>query len=208
MTETTNYKLRKPEPNENYDVGDFNRNVDIIDSELKEREDGEVALEAALTSHAQRITQNETDITDLETSKADKILTGYTNPSTGGALAPTDTVNEALGKLEANLDAAEADIAALDAGKAETATYTITLTAAGWQGAAAPYTQTVAVAGILVTDTPHYTAVYSGTNDQKIAQQEAWSMVSEDSTANGSITFVCFEDKPEVDLALQLEVIR
>ncbi|WP_368182168.1 hypothetical protein [Anaerotruncus rubiinfantis] len=94
-------------------------------------------------------------------------------------------------------------------GKAEkSVTYTITLTAAGWQGAAAPYTQTVAVAGILVTDTPHYTAVYSGTNDQKIAQQEAWSMVSEDSTANGSITFVCFEDKPEVDLALQLEVIR
>ncbi|WP_147539259.1 phage tail protein [Anaerotruncus rubiinfantis] len=93
-------------------------------------------------------------------------------------------------------------------GKAETATYTTTLPAAGWQGAAAPYTQTVAVAGILVTDTPHYTAVYSGTNDQKIAQQEAWSMVSEDSTANGSITFVCFEDKPEVDLALQLEVIR
>lgn len=113
-----------------------------------------------------------------------------------------------LSNLQANLDAAEADIAALDAGKAETATYTITLTAAGWQGAAAPYTQTVAVAGILVTDTPHYTAVYSGTNDQKIAQQEAWSMVSEDSTANGSITFVCFEDKPEVDLALQLEVIR
>lgn len=154
------------------------------------------------------IPQIQQDITDLETSKADKILTGYTKPSTGGALAPTDTVNEALGKLEASLDAAEADIAALDAGKAETATYTITLTAAGWQGAATPYTQTVAVAGILVTDTPHYTAVYSGTNDQKIAQQEAWSMVSEDSTANGSITFVCFEDKPEVDLALQLEVIR
>lgn len=208
MTETTNYKLRKPEPNENYDVGDFNRNVDIIDSELKEREDGEVALEAALTSHAQRITQNETDITDLETSKADKILTGYTKPSTGGALTPTDTVNEALGKLEANLDAAEADIAALDAGKAETATYTITLTAAGWQGAAAPYTQTVAVAGILATDEPIVGPVYSDTLATAISQKEAWSMVSDADAAAGSIVFECFEDKPAVDIPIQIKVVR
>lgn len=154
------------------------------------------------------IPQIQQDITDLETNKADKILTGYTNPSTGGALAPTDTVNEALGKLEANLDAAEADIAALDAGKAETATYTITLTAAGWQGAAAPYTQTVAVAGILATDEPIVGPVYSDTLATAISQKEAWSMVSDADAAAGSIVFECFEDKPAVDIPIQIKVVR
>lgn len=31
---TDNYNLVKPEENENYDVGDFNRNADIIDEQL------------------------------------------------------------------------------------------------------------------------------------------------------------------------------
>ena len=39
MTTTTNYNLKKPAPEEFYNVADFNANADTIDAELKEAED-------------------------------------------------------------------------------------------------------------------------------------------------------------------------
>ena len=155
------------------------------------------------------IPQIQQDITDLETSKADKILTGYTKPSTGGALTPTDTVNEALGKLEANLDAAEADIAALDVGKAETASYTATLTAAGWQGAAAPYTQTVAVAALTAAMEPPFVDILlSDDTATATAELEAYNMASKFVTGDGTLTITCLEDKPSIDFIVQLKVVQ
>lgn len=94
-------------------------------------------------------------------------------------------------------------------GKAEkSVTYTTALTTAGWQGAAAPYTQTVAVAGILATDEPIIGPVYSDTLETAISQKEAWSMVSDADVAAGSITFKCFEDKPTTDIPIQIKVVR
>lgn len=84
----------------------------------------------------------------------------------------------------------------------------VSLPAAGWAGDAAPYTQTVAVDGILETDTPHYGVVYSGTAEEKTAQKEGFSLVDDLDTGAGSVTFTCFEEKPEVDLTVQLEVNR
>lgn len=83
----------------------------------------------------------------------------------------------------------------------------VTLTAAGWS-AAAPYTQTVAVSGILATDRPHYGAVYSGDTATALAQKEGFAVVDDLDTAAGSVTFTCFEEKPVVDLTIQLEVNR
>ena len=103
-----------------------------------------------------------------------------------------------------------------DAGDAATKGYvdgkhflaTVSLPAAGWAGDAAPYTQTVAVPGILETDTPHYGVVYSGTAEEKNARKEGFSLVDDLDTAAGSVTFTCFEEKPAVDLTVQLEVNR
>lgn len=83
----------------------------------------------------------------------------------------------------------------------------VTLTAAGWSEAA-PYTQTVNVDGILASDRAHWGVVYSGDADAKLAQKEAFTMVDDLDSADGQVTFTCFEEKPEVDLTVQLEVNR
>lgn len=77
-----------------------------------------------------------------------------------------------------------------------------------WTGESAPYTQEVTVAGILETDTPHITPIYSDVFETKLAEKEAWNMVSEAEAGADIITFTCFEDKPTVAITLQIEVNR
>lgn len=83
----------------------------------------------------------------------------------------------------------------------------VTVTASGWSEAA-PYTQTVNVNGILATDRVHWGVVYSGDAETKLSQKEAFVLVDDLDSAAGHVTFTCFEEKPEVDLTVQLEVNR
>ena len=80
----------------------------------------------------------------------------------------------------------------------------VTLPASDWSDAA-PYAQTVAVQGVLATDQPHFGIVYA---DNWEAEKEAFALVDELDTADGSVTFTCFEDKPSVDITIQMEVNR
>ena len=82
-----------------------------------------------------------------------------------------------------------------------------TLTAAGWS-ANAPYTQTVAVAGVTAGKSPYITPVYSGVADADIALREACAAVSYAKPGSGTITFVCLEDKPQTNIPVQVEVKR
>lgn len=84
---------------------------------------------------------------------------------------------------------------------------TATLSTA-WTGDAAPYKQTVTIAGILATDHPHVMPVYSDALDTAILEKEAWALVSDADTADGSITFTCFEEKPVTAINVQIEVNR
>lgn len=84
---------------------------------------------------------------------------------------------------------------------------TVTLLASGWEGDAAPYTQTVA-ADVTAADNPEYWPVHSDDNDTNIARKEAFAAVDHLETADGSVTVECYEDKPSVDLPLYLEVRR
>lgn len=77
-----------------------------------------------------------------------------------------------------------------------------------WTGNAAPYTQSVTVPGILATDTPHISPVYSSNVDTFIEQRDAWSAVGMATAANNSIVFTCFEDKPGTEVPIQIEVVR
>jgi hypothetical protein len=92
---------------------------------------------------------------------------------------------------------------------AKGATYTIvtaTLKANGWSSSA-PYTQTVAVA-VTKDDAPHVGLIPDDNTSNAVAQEEAWGCVSRGVTADGSIVFSCYEDKPGVDLQIQIEVNR
>lgn len=86
--------------------------------------------------------------------------------------------------------------------------FTITLTANDWEGDAAPYIQRIGIEGILSTDKPHYGPVYDEDQETRLAQKEAFAMVDDLDTADGSVTFTCFDDKPEVNIPIQMEVNR
>lgn len=100
---------------------------------------------------------------------------------------------------------------ALDDSKAYTDSKHLPLTATittEWTGDTAPFTQTVAVEGILKEDWPHVMPVYSEVLETALAEKEAWACVSDAKTVDGSIVFICFEDKPTTAITIQIEVNR
>lgn len=117
-------------------------------------------------------------------------------------------LNDPTGDTEAArkgyVDAAKEEAKTYTDSKRKTWTATITAT---WSGSG-PYTQSVTVSGILASDMPHITPVYSSDNATAIAQKEAWACVSKAVTAANSITFACFEDKPATEIPIQIEVMR
>ena len=80
------------------------------------------------------------------------------------------------------------------------------MAAENWLGDTSPYTQTVAVSGILATDSPIVDVVLTEGNET--AELEAWGYIGRIDTAADSITVTCFEDKPTVDLNIQIKVVR
>jgi hypothetical protein len=131
-------------------------------------------------------------------------------PKSGGSM--TGGINMG-GKAISNLANPSADTDAANKGYVReqvSGTYkpfTATLSAAGWSENA-PYTQKVNVSGVLQSDRPHVGLVPSDDTDTALAQEESWGYVSRGVTADGSITFTCYEDKPQVDIPLQIEVNR
>lgn len=100
------------------------------------------------------------------------------------------------------------DLANIEAGSGLVTRQTYTATVGtGWTGSG-PYTQTVAVAGVLASDMPHVVPVYDADNTTAQAQREAWGCVSRGVAAAGGIQFTCFEDKPETAIPIQIEVMR
>lgn len=83
----------------------------------------------------------------------------------------------------------------------------ITIPKGVWTGTA-PYTVTMQVNDILASDTPHYSVVYSSDAATRLLEKESFAMIDDLETGKNSVTFTCFEEKPEVTLKIQLEVNR
>ena len=85
-------------------------------------------------------------------------------------------------------------------------TTVVTLPAAGWS-AAAPYTQRVAVPGILATDNPElhpYTPKDLAAEELKL-RQKFTGMITDGDTEDGYATFYCGVKKPTVDFPVLLK---
>ncbi len=93
------------------------------------------------------------------------------------------------------------------AANAVSTTYTGDLTATGWSGSAAPYSQAVTITGVLATDTPIVDLVPSDTYATAELQIEGWSAIYRAVTAASTITFYA-TDKPTIALPFQVRCIR
>lgn len=85
---------------------------------------------------------------------------------------------------------------------------TATLYASQWVESVAPFTQTINVEGVTADadSAPHICLVLSDDPETAYDQMDAFACVSKGVTGNGTIRFTCFEEKPEIDITLQIEV--
>lgn len=174
--------------------GDINMDGRKITGLVDPVADGDAARKRYVDTEISTAAENaETNAKNASLPKAGGTMTGDINM--GG---------NAVKGLKA--PAAGPDAATKDYVDGKRAAYTAEL-GTSWTGSG-PYTQTVAVAGILATDMPHIMPVYDAANATAIAQKEAWSCVSKAEAAAGGIKFTCFEDKPGAAVPLQIEVVR
>ena len=126
-------------------------------------------------------------------------------PRAGGTMTGNiDLGGNALTNVKAPAAATDAATKGYVDGKRRTFTATL---GTGWTGSW-PYTQKVAVSGILASDMPHITPVYSTDNATAIAQKEAWNCVSKGEAAANAVVFTCLEERPQAEIPIQIEVIR
>lgn len=130
-----------------------------------------------------------------------------------GATSATDVDTKVAGSVKATeaqtFTNAQKAQARTNIGAAATASYTATLTVAGWTGSAAPYTQEATVTGILASDSPFVDVDMSGLTsaDEMTAAQDAFGLILKATAGAGKITFAA-SDKPDVALTVKIKVVR
>lgn len=86
-------------------------------------------------------------------------------------------------------------------------TFTATITAAGWAGDAAPYTNEVTVTGLTAGDNPFVDMIASSAFETAETEIEAFANIYRMVTAENKLTVYAAE-KPTVDIAIQIKVVR
>lgn len=127
-------------------------------------------------------------VTNLKTVFADKIHAHATEEVTG--------LDATLTNIQNSLNTVA---------HVEWLTATITTT---WDGATAPFTQVVAVTGILDTHRPDIDVEYSGT-DLALSklQRDAFYCIDRIDSQNGSLLFTCFDKKPTTAIPIKIRKV-
>ena len=216
----------------------FNRRVDETNAAFVEVDaaiealagsgsgDGEVpALKARVKGLEDRADALEPRVTTLETKTAQQGKDIASNAAGITALQDENADQGAqLGRHETAITGLQDDLAAHEAdavahvtaaerqswgGKASARTLgPLTLTAAGWTGDG-PYTQQVAVSGVTAADKPiGMSQVFSGTAAEQQEQYIMAGFVGIIETLAGAIKCTCMLAKPEIDLIINVEVLR
>ena len=162
-----------------------------------------------------RVTTTESDIDSLETSMTtaesdiDNLETKVTTLESDIDSVETrvSTAENDIDSVETRMTTAENDIDNLESSKAVATIYTATLSTT-WTGISSPYTQTVEVSGITSNDTPIIDVVLSSTKSTALEQLEAWSCISTIETGTNQIIVTCLEDKPIVEIPIQIKVVE
>lgn len=183
-------------PRANWNQNDPKKADYIIGKEIVDKaiEDAQISAD-----NAQTAADNAHEAADNAQATADNAQTAADN-----AQAAADNAQTAADNAQATADNA-ATKEYVDAKRKE---FSFTLTVNDWVGDAAPFTQTIGIEGILATDKPHYSAVYSDDQETRLAQKEAYALVDDLDTADGSVTVTCFDEMPAVNIPIQMEVIR
>lgn len=165
---------------------------------------GKEAVDAAIAA-AQKTANNGVTAAGNAQTAADNAQIAADNAQTAA-----DNAQTAADNAQATAENAEKNAKdyAKDYTDSKRKVFNTTLTTNDWEGNSAPYTQTIGIEGILETDRPHYSAVYDADQEIRLAQKEAFAMVDDLDTTDGSVTFTCFEDKPAVNIPIQMEVNR
>jgi hypothetical protein len=85
--------------------------------------------------------------------------------------------------------------------------FTATIPTTGWT-TTAPYTVDVAIEGMLASDMPHITPVYTSTVDTDKAIQEAYNKLDSAKAEDGYLRVTAFNEVPTTAIPIQIEVIR
>lgn len=168
---------------------------------------GDMTINGNMTMNGD-ITMNGKKITNIgaPADDGDAVNLKYVNDEVGKSLPQSGgTMTGALNVLDPTENTHAANKGYVDGRRK---VFLATLTVNDWVGDAAPYTQSIGIEGILSTDTPHYGVRYDEDQELRLQQKEAFTLVDDLDTADGSITVTCFEDKPEVNIPIQMEVMR
>lgn len=136
---------------------------------------------------------------------ANTIVLGGIKPD--GTTIVVDAEGKATAKAADSADlVAREKIAELEIEKAAVNTYLATIPTTGWN-ATTPFYVDVTIEGMLETDRPHITPVYTGVDETDNAIGEAWNKIKR-ATTTANVLRVYAEEVPTTAIPIQIEVIR
>ena len=152
---------------------------------------------SASASSAAQSAQTAQTAASAATSAQSAAVTAKTGAETARDQAQTACATATAKAGEAR-QSADAAVDAAEAISAYGTSVDVVLTAAGWTGEAASYTQTVAVAGLLADSFGDIGLTQGATDAQRAAARAA--LLSIQSQTDGAVTLIADGDKPTVDL--------
>lgn len=89
-----------------------------------------------------------------------------------------------------------------------TTVYTGTFSADGWNGTSAPYTQTLTISGMQVSDNPLVDVNLENVSDA-VGVIAEWALIGRMTvTADNTVVGYCYEEKPTINIPVIFKVVR